>query len=1060
MSDLLSLIPADGVPRFLLDVLWQSTATCVVILFAIRRTRQPSFRAWLAMLACSLCVAIPVATAAVRFAGLGIFPAEASTNNQHAQPQDEPADLLMTGPAGGLSAYENASADQAEQAALSHVPQSLFRDAQVHYGAQITANSRASEEQPFPDTAGGGLRVGSRARVLGSVFAWLAWGWGIAVVFFLLRLVLSVFRLFRMCHHARVCDDVLLLNASRLAARRLGLRRIPQLYVSEDTPCPAAVEWPNPRVLVPDVEYEQDESYWLAVFAHEMAHIRRRDGWSRMMTEFAVAVLPWQPLLWILRREFHEYSEQACDDWAVFTGADPIDFAEALTGWIPCRRSLLAPGISGWPIRRRIERLLELRMPESPRLSAAARTLTLSLAVIMSLLVAIAQSGTVTKRVATAATNVSNSPPKLVAPKSEFTLGDGRLAHWNTAYVAGFDRDGQSVISKSLDGTLIVWDIETGRVRKRRKLPPRVSGRWRDWPEDVRARYSACEVVTADGTRLVQCMADGRVRVVEIQTGRFRTLQERCPHAVRMAMSADSSVIAVLRRSGAGDARIDVLELPSGLKRYSQTLEKATSSQDAWHGLAVNSDGSHVAVCSRVSACMLDGLAGNAVWQVEFETANCSPTVAKFAPDDQSLICVGGVLKASNGTLIRSLENLYADPVMRTSIQAAAFSSDSRNILLTRGSTLTAWSLATGSQVWDFSAAGGHRMTTVCSAASGEQIAVAADNEILLLDENGTLNSVHASIHRVNAVATHPQKSEVITATAQGHIQSWDLSSAAAANANVQLTSPVRQLDYSPDGQRILAISIDSMTITEPNLTRRAKIELHPARRSSQNSARRPPIAVSFSADSQSLVGFPVRPSRSRALLSRWSVESGDAMQSIQMNGMILPVYGLTSCGDNEWLLYARKSPRDLSLFDGHSGQLIESLPRVFPNYGGRLVVSVSPSRNEIAYGMRGEAFRVFSRSTKTWIDLKKGHRRGTLQALAFHPRAAVLASAAEDGRIVLWDLQKNTVMKKISIGPAGGRIKDIAWSHDGGSVVSLHGNGTATIQSVDTSTTITTVIR
>ena len=60
-------------------------------------------------------------------------------------------------------------------------------------------------------------------------------------------------------------------------------------------------------------------------------------------------MLPLQPLIWLIRRSFHTACEEACDDWAVATGDNPVDLADTLTAWINRKQrtaSLVAIGMS------------------------------------------------------------------------------------------------------------------------------------------------------------------------------------------------------------------------------------------------------------------------------------------------------------------------------------------------------------------------------------------------------------------------------------------------------------------------------------------------------------------------------------------------------------------------------------------------------------------------------------------------------------------------------------------------------------------------------------------
>src|SRR5262249_17241176 len=55
------------------------------------------------------------------------------------------------------------------------------------------------------------------------------------------------------------------------------------------------------------------------LFAHELAHFRRRDHWVRLVEAAASVLYWWHPVLWWARRQLREAEEQCCDAWVVST---------------------------------------------------------------------------------------------------------------------------------------------------------------------------------------------------------------------------------------------------------------------------------------------------------------------------------------------------------------------------------------------------------------------------------------------------------------------------------------------------------------------------------------------------------------------------------------------------------------------------------------------------------------------------------------------------------------------------------------------------------------------
>src|SRR5262249_19619755 len=129
-----------------------------------------------------------------------------------------------------------------------------------------------------------------------------------------LRLVRSAWAVVHACRSAVLCHSPDTQGALVRAADALG-GRPPELCTSSPVDPPALVTWGGTRLLLPASAPPRDD--WYAVFCHELAHLVRRDGQSRLAVELVTIVLPWQPMVWLLRREFRAACEEACDDWAV-----------------------------------------------------------------------------------------------------------------------------------------------------------------------------------------------------------------------------------------------------------------------------------------------------------------------------------------------------------------------------------------------------------------------------------------------------------------------------------------------------------------------------------------------------------------------------------------------------------------------------------------------------------------------------------------------------------------------------------------------------------------------
>lgn len=148
------------------------------------------------------------------------------------------------------------------------------------------------------------------------------------------------------------------------AARSLGLQQSPRLSRSSDLATPIAFGWVLPEICLPERVDELDDASLRAMLAHELAHLRRADPAWMWAGACLQALVPWQLLLWFVRRRFATIVELQCDAVAA-RHAGPTAVARCLLDvaeWLrPQRREPLgALGMAARPsaLRQRVEAAL------------------------------------------------------------------------------------------------------------------------------------------------------------------------------------------------------------------------------------------------------------------------------------------------------------------------------------------------------------------------------------------------------------------------------------------------------------------------------------------------------------------------------------------------------------------------------------------------------------------------------------------------------------------------------------------------------------------------------
>lgn len=103
-----------------------------------------------------------------------------------------------------------------------------------------------------------------------------------------------------------------MLRLLRQCSTQMGVRRVPELVITQAVQAPAVFGLVRPSVLLP-ADLEVDTASLRLVLLHELAHLRRRDLWVQVIAALAVAVHWFNPLAWWANRRLRAEAELAAD---------------------------------------------------------------------------------------------------------------------------------------------------------------------------------------------------------------------------------------------------------------------------------------------------------------------------------------------------------------------------------------------------------------------------------------------------------------------------------------------------------------------------------------------------------------------------------------------------------------------------------------------------------------------------------------------------------------------------------------------------------------------------
>lgn len=165
--------------------------------------------------------------------------------------------------------------------------------------------------------------------------------WALGAGLLLLRLGAGVAALHRWTRRAEPVRDPRWLSALDRAAPA-GSRPVLRASPRVSSPLSWGV---RPAVILLNVEVLGQAGRADAILTHEMGHVRHGDWLFLMLARLLVAVLWFNPLVWLLHRELAGQSEQAADAWAV-RRIDRADYATALVAMAARRRPHAALGMA------------------------------------------------------------------------------------------------------------------------------------------------------------------------------------------------------------------------------------------------------------------------------------------------------------------------------------------------------------------------------------------------------------------------------------------------------------------------------------------------------------------------------------------------------------------------------------------------------------------------------------------------------------------------------------------------------------------------------------------
>ncbi len=391
-------------------------------------------------------------------------------------------------------------------------------------------------------------------------------------------------------------------------------------------------------------------------------------------------------------------------------------------------------------------------------------------------------------------------PPALVPRGMALAQADSaHLAtlegHEDDVNAVAFSPDGRRIVSGSRDGTLRLWDAETGEAIG----------------HPMEGHNDAVETVafSRDGQRIVSGSHDKTLRLWVVDSGRQigPTLQGHKGAVRSAAFSPDGQLIV----SGSSDRTLRIWNAVTG----TEICPPLVGHKDWVSAVACSPNGRHIASSSQDNTLRLWDLAKGRPLGEEITGHTGVVSAVAFSPNGQC------VISGSHDRTLRMWDVTTGNQIGSSlrghlkEVLALAVSADGRHIV--SGSwdkTVRIWSAASGKEIGAPLVGHSDVVNAVAYSPDGRRIvSCSSDRTLMLWDADVTVATKpipNSHLDQVNVVAFSPNGKRIISGSADKSMLLWAADTGAQVGPRFQGHSgPVNSVAFSPDGQRLVSGSGD-----------------------------------------------------------------------------------------------------------------------------------------------------------------------------------------------------------------------------------------------------------